>query len=225
VGQLIVRQLESGDISTVIVIDALDKCKDEEPASAILSVLSRLVGRIPSVKFFVTGGPEPRINTGFHLHLLRNPTDVFVLHGLSELAARHGIQNEGGWPTEEHLDLLYRRAGGLFVGTVAMLKFLDHNFKRPDEQLDIIVRFPENTTHEGKAKLSANTTINSLYSSIFQATFRKNDAEDDVVVRSVLAAVVLTIYPLSPSAIAKFMDTNTNEVFPLLISQIAVCTS
>jgi len=233
--QLVIRPLESGDISTVIVIDALDECKDEEPASAFLSVLGRLVGKIPSVKFFVTGRPEPRIRTGFHLPLLRNLTDVFVLHGvepkiinkdirlffkhgLSELAVRHGIQNEGGWPTEEHLDLLRRRAGGLFVYAVATLKFLDHGFKRPDKQLDIIVKLPENTTHEGKARLPANTTIDSLYSSIFQVTFMKNNAEDDAIVRSVLAAVVLVTYPLSPSAIARLMDMETDEVFSLLRS-------
>ena len=77
--QLIVRPLESRDLSTVIVIDALDEYKYEEPTSAILSVLGRLVERIPSVKFFVTGRPEPRIQTGFHLPLLRNLTDVFVI--------------------------------------------------------------------------------------------------------------------------------------------------
>lgn len=232
--QLIVRPLESGDLSTVIVIDALDECKDEEPTSAILSVLGRLVERIPSVKFFVTGRPEPRIQTGFHLPLLKNLTDVFVLHGvepkiinsdirlflkhgLLELAARHGIQ-EDGWPTEGQLDLLCRRAGGLFVYAVATLKFLDHGFKRPDRRLDIIVKFPENTTHEGKTILPTNTTLDSLYSSIFQVTFRKNDTEDDQVVRSVLAAVVLVTYPLSPSAIANLLDKETDEVFSLLIS-------
>lgn len=239
--QLIVRPLESGGISTVIVVDALDECKDEEPASAILSVLGRLVGRIPGVKFFVTGRPEPRIKTGFHLPLLRDLTDVFVLHGvepkvinndirlflkhgLSELAARRGIQREGGWPTEQYLDLLCRRAGGLFVYAVATLKFLDHGFKRPDRQLDIIAEFPENTTHEGKATLPENTTIDSLYGSIFQASFRKNDAEDDAVVRSVLAAVILVTYPLSPSAIAKLMDIETDEVFSLLTSVQSLLT-
>ena len=233
--QLIVRPLESEGLSTVIVIDALDECKDEEPASAILSVLGRLVGRVPTVKFFVTGRPESRIQTGFRLPLLRDLTDVFVLHnvepaiinndirlffkhGLSELAARHGIKNEGGWPTQEHLDLLCRRAGGLFVYAVATLKFLDHGFKRPDRRLDIIVEFPENTAHEGKVKLPENVTLDSLYSSIFQATFRENDAEDDAVVRSVLGAVVLVTYPLSPSAIAKLLDKDADEVFSLLMS-------
>ena len=233
--QLIVRPLESGDVSTVIVIDALDECKDEEPASAFLSVLGRLVGRISSVKFFVTGRPETRIQTGFRLPLLRNLTDVFVLHGvepkiinndirlflkhgLSELAVRRGIPNSDGWPTEEQIDLLCCRAGGLFAYAVATLKFLDHGFKRPEKQLNIIVEVPENTTYEGKAILTANTTLDSLYNSIFCATFRKNDAEDDAIVRSVLGAVLLVTYPLSPSAIAKLMEMETEEVFSLLVS-------
>ncbi|KAF9649794.1 hypothetical protein BDM02DRAFT_3094164, partial [Thelephora ganbajun] len=78
--ELIVKPLKSADVWTVIVIDALDECKDEEPQSAILSVLGRFVGRIPKVKFFITGRPEPRIKTGFRLPLLVDSTDVFVLH-------------------------------------------------------------------------------------------------------------------------------------------------
>ena len=37
--RLVVEPLQESAISTVIVIDALDECKDEEPASSILSVL------------------------------------------------------------------------------------------------------------------------------------------------------------------------------------------
>ena len=78
--KLIVRPLAKSDISTVIVIDALDECKDDEPASAILSVLGKLVTEIPKAKFFVTGRPEPRIREGFRLPLLARVTDLFVLH-------------------------------------------------------------------------------------------------------------------------------------------------
>ena len=53
--KLIVQPLVESAISTVIVIDALDECKDEEPSSAILSVLGRFVPQIPNVKIFVTG--------------------------------------------------------------------------------------------------------------------------------------------------------------------------
>ena len=48
--KLIAKPLQSADLSTVIVIDALDECKDEEPSSAILSVLGRFVEQIPRVQ-------------------------------------------------------------------------------------------------------------------------------------------------------------------------------
>jgi hypothetical protein len=78
--KLIVQPLVESAISTVIVIDALDECKDNEPASAILSVLGQFVAKIPKVKFLITGRPELRIREGFRLPLLIDATDVFVLH-------------------------------------------------------------------------------------------------------------------------------------------------
>ena len=78
--KLIVEPLRSADVSTAIVIDALDECKDKEPSSAILSVLGRLVERISKVKLFITGRPEPRIKTGFRLPILVELTSVFILH-------------------------------------------------------------------------------------------------------------------------------------------------
>ena len=115
--KLIVEPLRLAGVSTVIVIDALDECKDEEPSSAFLSVLGRFVERIPRVKFFITGRPEPRIKTGFRPPLLTDSTDVFVLHDvhpvlinddirlflkheLSELAQRRRLDR---WPSDEHV--------------------------------------------------------------------------------------------------------------------------
>src|SRR5579872_6516350 len=37
--KLIVQPIQKADIPTVVVIDALDECRDEEPSSAILSVI------------------------------------------------------------------------------------------------------------------------------------------------------------------------------------------
>jgi hypothetical protein len=63
--QLLVEPLQSTGLSTVIIIDALDECEDRQPASAILSLLSREIDHIPLVKFFITGRPEPHIRAGF----------------------------------------------------------------------------------------------------------------------------------------------------------------
>jgi len=186
--KMVVEPLRLAEVSTVIVIDALDECKDDEPSSAILSVLGRLVEQIPRVKFFITGRPEPRIKTGFRLPLLEDATKVFVLHDvhpdsinndillflkheLSELARQHQLE---GWPSDEHISLLCQRAAGLFVYAVATVKFLSKTHL-PERRLDVIVNLPQCTIPEGKTEVMPSTTLDSLYMSVLDAAFRKED--------------------------------------------------
>ena len=229
--RLIVEPLRSADVSTVIVIDALDECKDDEPSSAILSVLGRLVKQIPRAKFFITGRPEPRIKTGFRLPLLIDTTDVFVLHDvhpslinndirlylkyeLSELARRRLLD---GWPSDEDLDVLCRRASGLFVYAVATVKFLDSKTHLPKRRLDVILRLPERTDHEGNTQFRRNTTLDSLYASILQTAFREEDPEVDSKVRSTIGTVVLLVNPLPPPGIAELIGLDPDEVILFLM--------
>ncbi|KAF9643640.1 hypothetical protein BDM02DRAFT_3272924 [Thelephora ganbajun] len=226
--KLIVRPLKESDISTVIVIDALDECKDEEPASAILSVLGQIVSQIPKVKFFVTGRPEPRIREGFRLPLLAEATDVFVLHNVEPSLVSNDIrlffkqsflglarrqQELDDWPTREQLDLLCERAAGLFVYAAATIQFIDHRNNDPKGQLDRLLRSPESSAREGKTRLKANATLDSLYISILQEAFSDDDPEDYHKTRSVLAAVILAANPLSPSAIATLLGFGVKDVF------------
>ena len=226
--KLIVEPLCESAISTVIVIDALDECKDEEPASAILSVLEQFVSQIKKVKFFVTGRPEPRIREGFRLPRLVGETDALILHDverslvdsdirlffrhkLSEIAKRRvGLDN---WPTREQLDNLCDRAAGLFVYAVATVKFIDRRYNSPKDQLDVLLLSPESTA-VGKTTFRSNTTLDSLYLSILQEAF----SDDDPKVRSVLGAIILAADPLSPSAIATLLGLSTEVVFLILSS-------
>ena len=224
--KLIAEPLRITGVSTVIVIDALDECKDNEPSSAILSVLGRFVEHIPSVKFFITGRPEPRISTGFRLPLLVDSTDVFVLHDvhpslvnsdirlfltheLSDLAQRRRM---GTWPSEKHIDLLCSRAAGLFVYAVATIKFLDSNLHLPEHRLDVIVELPDSTVPEGGTLFNPNTTLDSLYTSILQAAFSKGDNDVDSKIRTTIGAVILVVNPLPPPAIAELAGLNPREV-------------
>jgi len=230
--KLIVEPLEKSAISTVIVIDALDECKDEEPASAILTVIGQFVSQIPKVKFFLTGRPEPRIREGFRLHLPAETTDVFVLHnvglnlvnndirwflkhGFLEIAERRG--GLGGWPTDEQLDCLRERAAGLFVYAVATLKFVDYKNGNPKKQLNRLLQSPD-SAREGETRFKADTTLNSLYTSILQEAFDGDDPEHDCMTRSVLGAVILAMNPLSPSDISTLLDFDIEDVLPLLSS-------
>jgi len=231
--KLIVGPLKESGISTVIVVDALDECRDEESASAILSVIGQYVLQIPKVKFFLTGCPEPRIREGFRLPLLAKVTDVFVLHNVelnvvhndiqlffmhkfSELAAnRSGLD---GWPRGDQLDVFCKRAAGLFVYAAATVKFVCHRNNNPKKQLDYLIQSPESSTREGRTELKAGTTLDLLYLSILQEAFGHNDPDDDPKTRSVLGAIVLATNPLSQSTIAMLLGFDTEDVCPLLLS-------
>ena len=232
--KFIVQPLKASGISTVIVIDALDECRDEEQASAILSVLGQLVSEIPRVKFLVTGRPEPRIREGFRLPLLADATDVFVLHEVepyqvdndirlffthkfSELIRRR--RGLDGWPTNEQLDVVCKLAGGLFVYAVATVKFVDKQNGHPRIQLDLLLQSPESSMRERKTKFKTDTSLDSLYTSILQEAFCEDDnPDDDPKFRSVLGAMLLAANPLSPSSIAELLGFDVDEVFSLLSS-------
>ena len=232
--ELIVRPLKESNISTVIIVDALDECKDEEPASAILSVLCQFVSEVPNVKFLLTGRPEPRILEGFRLPLLADATDVLVLHNVEptqvdndiRLFFKHkcfelvrGRPGLDGWPTNEQLDLLCKRAGGLFVHAAATIKFVEKRGTNPKKQLGLLLQSPESSVREGKTKFKPNSTLDSLYTSILQEAFGDDDDPDnDPTARAVLGALLLAATPLSPSAIAVLLDLDVDDVFPLLSS-------
>ena len=231
--RLIVEPLLSAKVSTVIVIDALDECEDEDSESAMLLVLGQLVSKIPEVKFFITSRPERHITSGFRGPLLTNATNIFILHQVEPCAVDDDIRRflkhelsklvyqEGpseGWPTDEQVNSLCRRAAGFFVYAVATVKFLKHKFRRPSDRLNVIMASPEVTIHEGQTGLRMYKSLDSLYTSILRAAFLENNADDDAMVRSVLSAVVLVTNPLPPSAIARLMSFERNVVISLLES-------
>ena len=222
--KLIVQPLRKSAISTIIVIDALDECKDDNPASAILSVIGQFVSQIPKVKFFLTGCPEPWIHQGFHLPKMVDVTSVFILHqvkssqvdsdirlffihSFSELSCQHGLCD---WPSKDQLDLLCKRAAGLFSCAVAAVKFVGHGNNGPEEQLVHLLRSPESIVHEGRIEF--RPTLDLLYMSILQKAFGDDDPENDPKIRSVLGAVILAVNPLSPSTIATLVGLSIETV-------------
>ncbi|KAF9786262.1 hypothetical protein BJ322DRAFT_775758 [Thelephora terrestris] len=232
--QLIIEPLQGSSISTVIVIDALDECKDEETSSAILSVLGRLISEVPEVKIFLTGRPESRVHTGFRLPLLKKATDVFVLHDAEPSVIAHDVRmflkhsflemagsriDLDGWPRDEEIEGLCERAAGLFAYAVATVKFVGKRTSNPRKRLDLLLRSPESSEHEAKTRFKATTTLDLLYTSVLEEAFDLEDGpENDPNIRLVLGAMILAANPLSPSTIATLLGFDTGDVSPILSS-------
>lgn len=163
---LLITPLKASGISTIIVIDALDECEDENSSSAILSLLGRHIDDLSSIKFFITSRPESHIKSGFHL-ALRSQADVFLLHEvdrksvdhdirlylqaqLAEVAeSRSEIKFPVPWPDEVSIDLLVQKAGGLFVFASTMCKVISARPGNPHKLLQQILHMDSRSESEG----------------------------------------------------------------------------
>ena len=207
---LLVKPLSGTAISCVVVIDALDECVDDQPASAILSVLGRFAKQSPLVKFFITGRPEPRIRTGFRLPLLQPLTRIFLLHEveissvnndirlyltqrLTRIARQRSDLNlPNPWPHDYEIEILTNKSSGLFIFASTLVRFIESEHHEPSERLQHVVSETNSTIHEGHAG------IDSLYSQILLHAF--SDVHDPQVfdnMRWVLGAIILACNPLS----------------------------
>ena len=218
---LIIGPFKTTRIPTLIIVDALDECKDEEPASAILSVLSRYIDQIPGVKFFITGRPEPRIRSGFRLELLRPITEVLRLHDverssvdsdikllfetrLGEIAKnRSDCDLTQSWPSSYEINILCRKAAGLFIYASTVIKFVASPYHLPSERLTLIITLPHSTANEGKSG------IDLLYTQVLEQAFYDLDSGDQEVYlrfRLVVGTVLLVSYPLSRKSLSELSE-------------------
>ena len=221
VEKLIISPLKTTHVRTLVIIDALDECKDKEPASAVLSVLSRYVDKIPQVKFFITGRPEPRIRSGFRLEPLRPITEVLKLHDvecssvdrdiklffrtqLAEIARSRSDCDLGeDWPSSPDLNTLCKKAAGLFIYASTLIKFVASEHHTPTKRLALITSLPQSTTHEGKSG------VDLLYTQVLEQAFCDVDLDEQEYsnFRSVVGMVLLVFNPLPMNVLSTLLKT------------------
>ena len=226
---LLVNPLSRQDTSCTIIIDALDECIDDQPASAILSVLGRFVDQLPLVKFFITGRPEPQIRTGFRLPLLQPFTQIFLLHEVESSSVNNDIQLylthklttiakqrsdlelPNSWPHDEEIVALTKKSSGLFIFASTLVRFVESAHHEPNKRLQLVVSETNSTTHEGCAG------IDSLYSQILLYAFSDvHDPEVFANMRSVLGAIILAFNPLSRKELSAILGVSTALILTTL---------
>jgi len=225
--KLIVGPLEATRIPTLIIIDALDECKDEEPASAILSILSRYVNKIPHVKFFITGRPEARIRSGFRLRSLLPITEVFKLHEvkpemvdrdiklffqtqLTDLTEnRSDCDSTEDWPSLSDIKILCKKAAGFFVYASTVVKFIASENNPPMKRLALITSLPQSTVEEGRSG------VDQLYTKVLEQGFTNTHTDDSQYhscFQAVVGTVVLIFNPISIKGFSELLRYDMSDI-------------
>ena len=149
------RTLKRSFHSCVVVIDALDECKDQSTTSEILSALGLFVNELSQLPFLLTSRPVHMIESAFLSDALRVKTRQFVLHEIQLGVIQNDIERyinlklhdrewrsrytelKESWPSELDVQTLSRSSSGLFIFAATCVKFIqDRNAQDPKDQLN-----------------------------------------------------------------------------------------
>jgi NACHT domain len=225
---LIVQPLKLTKVSTTIVIDALDECEaeheDDKQASRILSLLARRIKQIQSVKFLITGRPEPPIRSVFRREPLHPHTEVFPLHEikresvdqdierylrirLSEIGKqRSDLDLDVPWPADEDITAATKICSGLFIVASVIVKIIAASPDNPREQLKAIISRLDSPVFKGRSG------VDKIYYQVFLSYGDMDDIQFFVRLRLVVGSIVLAFNPLSRADLATILNIPSERV-------------
>lgn len=227
---LLIEPLMRTGISVVILIDALDECRDSEPESIILSLLAHHIDKIPNVMFFITGRPESRMRSAFRLPLLSPHTKVLLLNELDRevvdrdigiylesrlsgiMVNRSDVDISTPWPSSEDIAVACQRCAGLFIYAFTTVEFLKSPHHDPRERLELITRIPSDTSHEGRKG------VDMLYTQVLDDAVGQEDASFFVRLRLIMSTVVMLYNPLNRGSVAALLGINATNILSVLRS-------
>ncbi|KAA8894435.1 hypothetical protein FN846DRAFT_819412, partial [Sphaerosporella brunnea] len=213
--------------SLMLVIDALDECDGEQDTKLILQLLSEAKG-LSSVRLqvFITSRPETHICHGFD-KLPEAAHRAFVLHGIDATIVSHDIRAflrhefhtirdeegiQGGWPDEQSLGCLVRKADGLFIYAATICRFIGDKDNDPKERLNLVL---EDSTEDG----SPTAELDLMYNKILEHAIIRPWSEEWL---RIVGSIVILFDSLTDSALAKLLGTKQFKVTKTLKSLSSV---
>lgn len=205
----IFAQTMKAPMPLVLVIDALDECSDPTAQTKVVEGLITIAEAIPWIKILVTSRDEGAIRTGFARVPAGNFHDIDInqvdnidvdirAYTVSEL-------QEMGLGTD-HVPALVEKAGGLFIWSATVLKFLK---KRLDKE-EALQKLLESAGSDVKPL----EQLYGLYDQILAAVSSELLEDEIQVIRRALAVIYVSSMttPLPASAIATFLKRSAKSV-------------
>jgi hypothetical protein len=198
------RAIRESFPSCVVVLDALDECKDDGTTSIILSSLSHYVAELSPLNFLVTSRPERNITQPFSKEL-SPATQMLVLHKVELRVVQNDIERyltvnlapvrdsyrlDSLWPSAEDIQSLAILSVGLFIFAATSVKFIEgRNNCNPIGQLADLLR---NAAEVARHSSSLYRHLDGLlYSEVLTHAFPDISPRLAVLLKMVLGTIVL----------------------------------
>ena len=216
----------------LIVIDALDECKDESATSTILSSLSRYISEISPLKVLVTSRPEQSITSVFssssgvlnaasqrlvlhelELGVVQQDIKIYLSSGLKSIAERYSLDTI--WPSEEDIQELTALSFGLFIFAATSIKFVeDRNDSDPQGQLTRLLSRKESSAH---VQSSPHYYLDKLYMQVLTHAFPDISIQLSGRLKTILGSIVFLQEPLSLASLENLLGLASSAVRQTLV--------
>jgi hypothetical protein len=168
--KLIVGPLKATQIHILIIIDAVDECKDQKVEAAFMLTLSKYVDQIPNVKFFIAGRAVGAFCFGFLLPPLSHVTKVLRLYEVERCLVEEDIDRylrfrlielakaesrcsfPDDWPNQYIINNLAWKAAGIFLNASTFIEFIASKYHFPIDKLALITSLPRSITRDRKSR-------------------------------------------------------------------------
>jgi len=236
--ELIIKPLRSTRDSfrlCLIVIDALDECKEAGSTgttSVILSSLSRYVSEVSPLKILVTSRPEQSITSAFaprsgHLNaasqrlflhelelgVVQEDIKHYLSSALRDIGAFYRLSYS--WPSEKDIHLLATLSSGLFIFAATSIKFIkERNDSDPRGQL---IRLLTGNYSSANACSSPYHHLDALYTQVLKHAFPDISTQLSGRLKMILGSIVSLQEPLSPVSLEDLLGLTPSAVQETLV--------
>ncbi|KAK1219318.1 hypothetical protein PQX77_017971 [Marasmius sp. AFHP31] len=196
-------QRDAPVIPSIIIIDGLDECGDEETQLRILSIIQSAYQQTPHLplRFLICSRPEAWIQEAFSDESLSRLSRNFTLdnslearedvrryyirhfHEITTSQKYRQVQFPSPWPSVQDLDTLVERSCAQFVYATTLVKFIKLAGGHPIIQLRLILQ----STVKVQPSRSPYRDLDCLYQVILSA----NPIQDELI----LILVAILIFP------------------------------
>jgi len=206
--------------SYVLVVDALDKCDDNNNIQIILQLLAKARSlKTVRIRAFLTSRPEVPIRHGFYQISKAEHYD-FVLHHISPSIINYDISifleynlkligeedaQDPSWPGAEVIKTLVQSASGLFIWAATACRFIREGLFA-DERIHILLK------GGAFATASPEEHLDRIYITVLQNSIQSGLNQQDKerfcsMLREILGSVVALFSPLSVDSLSKLLIT------------------
>jgi hypothetical protein len=218
----------------VVVIDALDECRDEGSTSTVLSILSNHI-RDLQLKILVTSRPEIQIRRAFHSNdlQLRSSTRQYDLHDIKSnlveaditeflrdsfrrIEALYPELKGKEWVNDAAIKTIVLRSQGLFIFAATAIQFIgDKDFDNPEIQLLALLELGNRSSPPPQS--SPYHRLDQLYTQVLHQAFPDSSSTSKLArFRTIVGAIISMYDQLSPGDLGSLLGIEASVIMTTL---------